>query len=240
MEAVASGDGYWLASGFNRYDALRRVGCKYVPVDLYEGDKVDAQYISMTANNAHGLRRTNADKRKSVKMAINHQWMSDYSNRAIAEELGVGDDLVASVRKELEEAGAQSDETISRAGKRHVKEVAPPSPQKRKGRDGKSYSVKPKAAPKKQTAGKPKSDPADEPKPSAPCNSMDNKPNVATTPYKSDVVNWDLLKRLPEPDQIDAIMACLERFKEHLSYDGREILTEEFLIFDDTLRNIVV
>jgi len=106
---------------------LELVGCKYVPVDLYEGDNVDAQYISLTANIAHGLRRTNADKRKSVEMALKHPWMSEMSNVAIAEELCVSEFVVRKVRDELEGAEMQHEESADSGSiKSNLQEDAPP------------------------------------------------------------------------------------------------------------------
>ncbi len=151
---------YWLASGFHRFEALERIGCETeIPVEVYEGSMNDAKYISMTANRNHGLRRSNADKRRAVRMALEHEWTYQMSNVAIAELVGVSDRFVATVRRELEdederlerESSAQlsgeleSTSNGSRLSRKNKKNSEPSnnpfSPPKRMGRDGKYRSA---------------------------------------------------------------------------------------------------
>lgn len=159
---------YWLASGFHRFEALERIGCETeIPVEVYEGSMNDAKYISMTANRNHGLRRSNADKRRAVRMALEHEWTYQMSNRGIAELVGVGESLVRSVRQELieederleRESTIQMNGSLSTARKAQLKEKTgkkelncaksavdtsednPFSPPKRMGRDGKYRSA---------------------------------------------------------------------------------------------------
>lgn len=232
MEVVISEDGLCrLASGFNRYESLRCVECKYVPVDLYEGDKSDAQYISMTANNTHGLRRSKADKRRAVEMALYHPWMRDFSNRSIADELNVGDDLVADVRKILEkkEKESQQNETKSGVVKRHLKEDTPPATEKRKGKDGKLYPVKPKVVTKdsavpavKQTTDKPK------PKPQVQCDSTDNSANKMTSDDSVASFFDRKLKSMPESQLNEEIYEGLRWLLcNKLTKDGQNSLSDK-------------
>ena len=59
-----------------------------------------ATYACRAANKSHGLRRTNADKQKAVKVALElsrqraARGESPYSNREIAEHVGVGSRMV--------------------------------------------------------------------------------------------------------------------------------------------------
>ncbi|MCK4602822.1 MAG: hypothetical protein KAU28_10180 [Phycisphaerae bacterium] len=57
---------YWLADGFHRYWANKRIDCDYIFANVHQGTQRDAILYSVGANATHGLRRTNADKRKAV------------------------------------------------------------------------------------------------------------------------------------------------------------------------------
>jgi len=64
--------------------------------------KIDSKEICIDANIPHGLRRTNADKRNAVRLALLHPYARAWSNRLIAKHVGVDSKTVASVRRELE------------------------------------------------------------------------------------------------------------------------------------------
>ncbi|MCL2622942.1 MAG: hypothetical protein FWD31_04665 [Planctomycetaceae bacterium] len=178
-------DTFWLASGFHRFAALEKVDCKIIPVDVYEGDQIDAQYISMTANTAHGLRRTNADKRKAVKMALEHLWTYQLSNVAIAEIIGVSDKFIAKVRDELiaeEEQWIKEGKIIEKTGVLPVYQNdtprtvrGDPSKQytsKRVSKDGKLRKLPP---PRRQSESVPDSDADESPRRTS------RKKNIAET-----------------------------------------------------------
>jgi len=63
------GKDYWLADGFHRLEAMRRIGQKKIRCVVKGGTRIDALRCSLGANSAHGLRRTNADKQNAVRMA---------------------------------------------------------------------------------------------------------------------------------------------------------------------------
>jgi hypothetical protein len=66
------------------------------------GTVEDAIWESLGANKSHGLRRSNADKRNAVKMALLHPKGVDSSDRQIAKHVGVHPDTVGVIRRELE------------------------------------------------------------------------------------------------------------------------------------------
>lgn len=128
-----NGVAYFLADGFHRYFAHKRNGTVIVDAECDEGTESDARWFAAGANTLHGLRRSNADKRKAIEMALAER--PQMTNRAIAEHCRVSDMLVAEVRESI---------------KRQVQEYAPepPSESRRVGRDGKSYPpASPKSAP---------------------------------------------------------------------------------------------
>lgn len=91
-----NGSQFILADGFHRVMAANRNGSKSISAEIRKGTKADALRFALGANVAHGLKRTNADKRRSVELAL-AEW-PNVSDRQIAEICAVGDHLVADVR----------------------------------------------------------------------------------------------------------------------------------------------
>lgn len=112
------GDGYLLADGWHRFRAMEKCGFDTTDVIVHRGNRDDALLFAIKANKAHGLRRTNADKRKSVELAC-LRWPA-LSSRSLAELCGVHHDLVQDVRN-LADSGTSGKIT---------------------GKDGKSYPAK--------------------------------------------------------------------------------------------------
>lgn len=89
----------WLADGFHRLHAYRKAGKASLPADIRTGTQRDAILFSLGANRAHGLRVTNADKRKAVgAMLADSEW-STWSDRKIADACGVSQPFVSGMRK---------------------------------------------------------------------------------------------------------------------------------------------
>jgi len=114
------GKNYWLADGFHRLQAsmLARPG-EAVECEVYQGTREDAQWYSYGVNKAHGLRRTNEDKARAVKAALQHPKGVGKSNRQIGEHVGVHFDTVFKYRKALEREAAigRSDIRTGRDGR---------------------------------------------------------------------------------------------------------------------------
>ena len=119
VDVFFDGETYWLADGFHRVAAHGLAELKKIVVDVLQGTREDAVWFSAGANRGHGLRRTNADKRRAVLTALHHP--RGKSSRAVAEHVGVSPDFVARLRADL------SSKDTSRATARV------------EGRDGKSY-----------------------------------------------------------------------------------------------------
>ena len=63
------GTRYYLADGFHRVAALKRLEREEVNATVYEGGFADALRYALGANAKHGLRRTNADKQRALEIA---------------------------------------------------------------------------------------------------------------------------------------------------------------------------
>jgi hypothetical protein len=100
----------------------------FLSCEVRQGTLRDAIKYSLSANVEHGLRRTNADKRRAVEIAIADEEWRQLSDRAIADMCGVSNNFVGTIRAATQ---VSSDDTSS----------TPPI-EKRLGRDGKRQSAK--------------------------------------------------------------------------------------------------
>lgn len=89
----------WLADGFHRYFAAKKAGKKKILEHVIPGTKRDAILYSLTANATHGLKRTNADKRKAVEMLLTDEEWAQWSDRKIAEACAVSVSFVGALRR---------------------------------------------------------------------------------------------------------------------------------------------
>ena len=90
------GAAHWIADGFHRLHAHRSIGAVTVRADVRDGTAREAQMHAYGANQTHGLRRTNDDKRMAVLGML--ALVPDWSDRAIARHVGVAHTMVAAVR----------------------------------------------------------------------------------------------------------------------------------------------
>lgn len=96
------GTHYWLADGFHRVEAARSADFTAIDAEVHQGALLDAQWYSYSANKGHdnsGLRRSNADKRRAVEAALRHSYAQKYSDRQVAEWIGVSNHMVGDYRK---------------------------------------------------------------------------------------------------------------------------------------------
>lgn len=95
------GANYWLADGFHRFFGAQHAGIDSIDAEIRQGTQADAQLFSYSANYSHGLRRSNADKRRAVTGALKHPVSSKWSDNQIAKHCGVGNKFVGDVRRSL-------------------------------------------------------------------------------------------------------------------------------------------
>jgi uncharacterized ParB-like nuclease family protein len=143
VQVVSDGAVHWLVDGFHRYFAHRKLGRKQIKAEVTTGLQEEAQWLSLTANKAHGLRRTNQDKAKAVIRAL--KMKPELSDNAIAEHIGVSNRMVAKYRESIEsrkrarqEAKVGTGQPTSDSGVK-VSHLTT-----RAGLDGKRYAVKAK------------------------------------------------------------------------------------------------
>lgn len=92
------GTEYWLADGFHRHAAHRKIGHAEIAADIRQGTRRDAVLHSVGANASHGLRRTNEDKRRAVTTLLQDAEWAGWSNMEIARRCGVSHTFVQNTR----------------------------------------------------------------------------------------------------------------------------------------------
>ena len=96
------GKHHWLADGFHRYHAHNRAKLKEMDCEIKNGTKRDAKIFSWSANAKHGLRRSNADKRKIVIEALEDIELAGEDARKIAKLCAVSHTQVMRIKKSLQ------------------------------------------------------------------------------------------------------------------------------------------
>lgn len=76
---------YFLGDGFHRVEAARKIERKEILAEVRKGTARDAILHGISANSTHGLRRTQADKRRAIEtLLLDPEW-AQWSDRKIAE-----------------------------------------------------------------------------------------------------------------------------------------------------------
>jgi hypothetical protein len=86
----------FVTDGFCRVMAAANIGKSKIPATITKGSFSDAVRAACGANYNHGLRRTNADKRKAALIAIAQ--FPDETTRALAEMCGVSHAYIGNLR----------------------------------------------------------------------------------------------------------------------------------------------
>jgi hypothetical protein len=89
---------YFIGDGFHRIHALMENSIQDVLADVRAGESSEALAFALGANKAHGLRMTNSDKVRAVKLALD-KW-PNYSSRKLGLIVGTSDQLVNKYRRE--------------------------------------------------------------------------------------------------------------------------------------------
>lgn len=117
----------WLADGFHRYFGAKSAGLTQIFESITPGTKRDAVLYSLGANGKHGLNRTNADKRKSVLIALSDSEWSQLPHKEIAKICDVSREYVSRLAGEVEPSCDRSQDrtrTVERNGKTYTQDTS--------------------------------------------------------------------------------------------------------------------
>jgi hypothetical protein len=92
---------HWLADGFHRLQAARSADFVKLYCVVKEGTLRDAVLYSCGANAAHGIQRTNEDKRRAVMKILQDDEWKTWSARDIAKQCQVSHTLVNELREQM-------------------------------------------------------------------------------------------------------------------------------------------
>ena len=116
----------FVTDGFCRVMAAANIGKSKIPATITKGSFSDAVRAACGANYNHGLRRTNADKRKAALIAIAQ--FPDETTRALAEMCGVSHAYIGNLR----EGEKKIEKLIDQAAAGEVPDLKPPASTKPK------------------------------------------------------------------------------------------------------------
>lgn len=108
--------GYWLADGFHRVEAAQKIGRETIEAEIREGTARDAILHGIGANATHGLRRTQADKRRAVERLLTDPEWAGWSDRKIAQVAKVDHKTVGKIRRELSGEIPTAGKAVATAG----------------------------------------------------------------------------------------------------------------------------
>jgi hypothetical protein len=89
----------WASDGHHRILAHVRCEKPFIDAEVHKGTKHEAEIASCSANQTHGLRRTNVDKHRAIVKMMDLQ--KDWSDQAIANHVGVHVNTVSIARRQL-------------------------------------------------------------------------------------------------------------------------------------------
>lgn len=101
LTVYRDGSTYFLADGFHRIAAARQAGKAHIACDVRQGTIRDAILHAVGTNSTHGMRRTNADKRRAVETLLKDPEWSQWSDYEIAGKCGVSREFVRQQRGSL-------------------------------------------------------------------------------------------------------------------------------------------
>lgn len=96
VELFGTADKCWIGDGWHRTLAAKSIEQRTVEANLHPGGRADALKHALGANSTNGHRRTNADKRRTVEIALRE--FPQMSSRALAQMCGVHHTFVGSLR----------------------------------------------------------------------------------------------------------------------------------------------
>lgn len=116
--AIENGGHKFIYDGAHRFEAAKAAGTSLL-VDWKTGTETEAEWLALSANTKHGLRRSTATKQRVTKNALLHEKGAGLSDREIARWCQVDHKTVGKIRKDLVASGEIpqiAEKTVTRNG----------------------------------------------------------------------------------------------------------------------------
>jgi len=110
LDVVVIDGKHVLIDGFHRLAGARQADHSFIRVRVVEECDIGrALWLASASNQGHGVRRTNADKRQAVKLALGSDVGEEQSLRVIAEHVGVAHETVRRIKEELSQSDTEEE-----------------------------------------------------------------------------------------------------------------------------------
>lgn len=101
IELVEEGILYFIADGYHRYEATKKIGKEAIEANVRQGSVRDAILFGISANHNHGLRLSLGDRRRMVSILLSDQEWCHWSNSEIAKKCSCSVELVSKIRSAM-------------------------------------------------------------------------------------------------------------------------------------------
>ena len=95
------GTDYWPGDGYHRIEGTRKIGRDAIDAEVRKGTARDAILCGVGSNAFHGLRRTQADRRKAIVLLLTDPEWARLSDRKLGELANVDHKTIGKIRREL-------------------------------------------------------------------------------------------------------------------------------------------
>ena len=131
LTVIFDGVNYMLVDGYHRYHAYKKNGRAGCDCEVTHGTFRDAVTYALKANYKHGMRRTVADKRKSVMTCLDDEEYKLLSSRDIAKLCHVSHTFVDKIKSSIGEAPKEKHKKVGGEPKpvREEQAVKPDTPE---------------------------------------------------------------------------------------------------------------
>jgi ParB-like chromosome segregation protein Spo0J len=99
VDAFFDGNEYYLGDGFHRVLAANRAKITEIECNVHKGTVTDALWLAIGSNATNGARRTPADKRRAIELALLR--FPDKTQEQVAQHVACAQSYVAKVKSEL-------------------------------------------------------------------------------------------------------------------------------------------
>jgi hypothetical protein len=114
------GSDYWLADGYHRYFAAKKLDMQEIEAEIETGTVSDAMLYAFGANSKRGLSMSDDDIRNVIRRMLEHEEWGKWSNNAIGRHVGVSSMTVGRVKASMQGEKETKKTYINKQGNKGV------------------------------------------------------------------------------------------------------------------------